>query len=252
VTSIRERIEAREELLGVFLQMGSTVAADIAARAGLDWALIDLEHGSGSESDVIPQLLALDASGTAAIVRVESASRLRIGRALDLGATGVMVPQVNDAQTARQLVEWCRYPPSGTRGVGLSARGAGYGRSRHADVAVLDASVIRIAQVETRAAVEVVDEIAAVEGIDVLFVGPSDLSHSLGIPGQFDHPTFDAALRAIAKASTADGPALGVYLPAISELHRYRDLGFTFMSIASDSASLVAAFGTARDAAAAN
>jgi 4-hydroxy-2-oxoheptanedioate aldolase len=250
VTSIRERIEAREELLGVFLQMGSTVAADIAGRAGFDWALVDLEHGAGSESDLVPQLLALEASGTAALVRVESASRLRIGRVLDLGATGVMVPQVNDAETARRLVEWCQYPPSGSRGVALSARGAGYGRSKHGDVGALDRGIVRIAQVETRAAVDAVDEIAAVDGIDILFVGPTDLSHSLGIPGQFDHPIFEAALQAIVEAATGHGRALGVYLSALTQLDRYRDLGFTFISIASDSGSLVAAFGSARDGAA--
>jgi 2-keto-3-deoxy-L-rhamnonate aldolase RhmA len=162
-----------------------------------------------------------------------------------------MLPQVNDAETARNLVEWCCYPPAGTRGVALSARGAGYGRSRHGDVGALDHGVIRIAQIETRAAVEAVDEIAAVDGIDILFVGPTDLSHSLGVPGQFSHETFEAALRTIAEVGTARGRVLGAYLPSMAELNRYRDLGFTFLSIASDSGSLTAAFGTARSAAAA-
>src|SRR4051812_41735459 len=127
MTTFRERVRAGEELHGVFLQMGSPIAAEIAAFAGFDWALIDLEHGAGTEGDLVPQLTALAASNVAGIVRVESCSRLRIGRALDLGATGIMVPQVNDVESAHHLVEWCEYPPTGTRGVALSARGTGYG-----------------------------------------------------------------------------------------------------------------------------
>lgn len=249
MSTTRERIEAREELLGVFLQIGSPVAADIAGRAGFDWALIDLEHGTGAESDLVPQFLALAASKVAAFVRVESASRLRIGRALDLGAGGIMVPQVNDAETARRFVEWCHYPPSGSRGVALSARGAGYGRAKHGDVGPLSREIVRIAQIETGAAVDAVDAIAAVDGIDVLFVGPSDLSHSLGIPGRFDDPGFGSALASIAAAAGRHGRALGVHLPNLGELARYRELGFTLISIAADSTTMAAAFRGAIEAA---
>lgn len=229
--------------------MGSPVAADIAGRAGFDWALIDLEHGTGTEGDVVPQLLALAASGVSGFVRVESASRLRVGRALDLGAAGIMVPQVDDAETARQVVDWCRYPPSGSRGVALSARGADYGRSKHSDVGTLSGQIVRIAQIETGAAVGAVDAIAAVDGIDVLFVGPSDLSHSLGIPGRFDDPRFGSALASIAAAATRHGCALGVHLPNVGELARYRELGFTLVSIAADSTSLATVFRDTIDAA---
>jgi 2-dehydro-3-deoxyglucarate aldolase/4-hydroxy-2-oxoheptanedioate aldolase len=239
---IRERITNREALLGIFLQTGSAVVADIAGRAGFDWALIDLEHGSGGESDLVPQLLALRASRVPAFVRVESAARLRIGRALDMGASGVMVPQVNDVATARQVVDWCRYPPSGARGVALSARGADYGGRGHAEVGDIDGAVVRIAQVETRAAVDAVDQIAAVDGLDVLFVGPSDLSHSMGIPGRFGDPSFAQALASIADAGAAHGRALGVHLPNMTELARYLDHGFTFISVAADSLSLAASF----------
>ena len=242
MVSVRRRIEAREHLLGVFLQMGSPVAADIAGRGGFDWALIDLEHGAGNEGDLVPQLLALTASGVSGFVRVESASRMRIGRALDLGATGIMVPQVNDAATARDVVRWCEYPPTGSRGVALSARGASYGGSKHGDVGALSHEVVRIAQIETEVAVGAINAIAAVDGIDVLFVGPSDLSHSLGIPGQFDDPRFGSAVEAIAVAATRHGRALGVHLPNLEQLSRYRDLGFTLVSIAADSTSLLAAF----------
>lgn len=242
VVTLRERIQHREELLGAFLQVGSPVAAEIAGRAGFDWVLIDLEHGAGSEVGLLEQLQALNGSGTAAIARVESAARLRIGRALDLGAAGVMVPQVNDADIAGNVAAWLRYPPSGLRGVALSARGAGFGATGHGDVGLLDASVVGIAQIETRMAVDNVEAIAAIDGIDCLFVGPSDLSHSLGLPGRFGDPGFDEALRRIARAADRHGRALGVHLPGISEIDRYRALGFTLLSLGADGTGLLATF----------
>jgi 2-dehydro-3-deoxyglucarate aldolase/4-hydroxy-2-oxoheptanedioate aldolase len=222
--------------------MGSPVAAELATRAGFDWVLIDLEHGVGSEAGLVDMLRAMTGSTTTPIVRVEAAARLRIGRALDLGAGGVMVPQVNDLDTATSMASWLRYPPSGSRGVALSARSSGYGATGHDGVGLIDAAVVGIAQVETRTAVDNVDAIAAVEGIDCLFVGPSDLSHSLGVPGRFGDPLFDAALRRIAEAGARHGTALGVHLPGMSELGRYRDLGFTLLSVGADGSGLLAAF----------
>jgi 2-keto-3-deoxy-L-rhamnonate aldolase RhmA len=240
--TFRERVRGREELFGVFLQLGSPTAAELAGRVGFDWALIDLEHGTGSEAGLLDMLRALQGSGTTAIVRVESAARLRIGRPLDLGAAGVMVPQVNDSESARELASWLRYPPTGVRGVALSARGAAYGEMGHADVGRIDASVVGIAQIETRTAVDNVEAIATIEGIDCLFVGPSDLSHSLGIPGRFGDDAFDAALRRISDAAMGRELALGVHLPNLSELERYRALGFTFISLGADAGTLLGSF----------
>lgn len=239
---LRERIEQGEEVLGIFLQVGSPVVAEIAGRAGFDWALVDLEHGAGSEADLLHQLQALAITETAAIVRAESATRLRIGRALDMGATGVMVPQVNDVETARTVTSWLRYPPEGIRGVALSARGAGYGAVSHSGTGGLNDSVVSMLQIETRAAVEAVDAIASVDGVDVIFVGPTDLSHSLGVPGQFDAPAFAEALQRISDAAHRHGRALGVYLPNIAELERYRSLGFRVLSVTGDGTALRASF----------
>lgn len=247
--TFRDRVRDRDELLGVFLNMGSPVASEMAGRAGFDWALIDLEHGAGSEASLVPHLTALGMTGTPTIVRVESAARPRIGRALDLGAAGVMVPQVNGAELARDVASWLRYPPAGVRGIALRARGAGFGATRHDQVAELDEAVVGIAQVETAAAVQEIDEIAGVDGLDVLFVGPTDLSHSIGAPGRFDDPAFDRAIQRIADAARAHGRALGVFLPTIAELDRYRLLGFSVFAITSDGAALVGAFRSALAAA---
>ena len=225
-------------LLGAFLQLGSPVAAEIVARTGLDWALIDLEHGSGTEGDLLPQLQALAAVGTPAMVRVESLSRLRIGRVLDLGAQGVMVPQVDGSQAAAELARFLRYPPLGVRGVGLSARGAGYGLAKHSDVDAISRSLVGIAQIETKEGLEHAAEIASVDGIDVLFVGPSDLSHALGVPGEFDNKTYMDAIEVIAGAARDHDKAAGVHIPASTEFQRYYSKGFRLISIGSDNAAI--------------
>jgi 2-keto-3-deoxy-L-rhamnonate aldolase RhmA len=238
--SLRDRLGAKELLLGAFLQLGSPVAAEIAARCGLDWALIDLEHGSGSEADLVPQLQGLGVVGTPAIVRVESLSRLRIGRALDLGAQGIMVPQLNDAEGAVEFVRYLRYPPHGARGVGLSARGAGFGTASHEDVGRINESLTGIVQIESEKGVANASEIASVDGVDVLFVGPSDLSHALGVPGNFDHATYMGALGTIADAARGNGKAVGVHIPGTAEFGRYHSLGFRFISIGTDASTLAA------------
>jgi 2-keto-3-deoxy-L-rhamnonate aldolase RhmA len=227
-------------LLGAFLQLGSPVAAEIAARCGLDWALIDLEHGSGTEADLIPQLHALGIVDTPAMVRVESLSRLRIGRALDLGAHGIMVPQLNDVEAAKEFIRFLRYPPLGVRGVALSARGAGYGAASHADVGRMGESLTAIVQIETEQGLSNASQIASVEGVDVLFVGPSDLSHALGVPGNFETTTYVKALHAIADAAQSHGKALGVHIPGSSEFERYYSLGFRFISVGTDASALAA------------
>lgn len=220
------------------MQMGSAVAAEIAGRSGLDWALIDLEHGSGTEADLVPQLQALGGVGTPTMVRVESMARLRIGRALDLGAHGIMVPQVSDLETAQEFIRFLRYPPQGVRGVGLSARGAGYGAASHADVGRLGEALIAIVQIETEQGLSNAAQIASVDGVDVLFVGPSDLSHAVGVPGNFEHKTYVKALHTIAEAAQSHGKALGVHIPGSSEFERYYSLGFRFISVATDASAV--------------
>lgn len=248
-TGFRARVLDRERLFGTFLFMGSMGAAEIGARSGLDWVLIDQEHGSGSDADLLPQLAAIqgaasipgsvpDQARAAAWVRVEQATRLRIGRALDLGAEGIMVPQVNDAATAREVVSWLRYPPAGVRGVALGIRGLGYGTGGHAAVDRHNERVTCVVQIETRAAVEAADEMAAIDGVDCLFVGPTDLSHALGVRGDIGHPTFRAAIATVAEAATRHGKAAGVMLWTPADAAPYVDLGYTVLSLSNDGAVL--------------
>ena len=124
-TDLRARIQAGETLYGTFAGLGSPTATEMCARAGFDWLIIDLEHGAGHESDVLAHLHAVGTTPTTAIVRPRSGDRLRIGRVLDLGAHGVMIPRIDLPEQAAEAISFTRYPPDGTRGLALSTRGAG-------------------------------------------------------------------------------------------------------------------------------
>ena len=236
---LHTRLRAGETLFGTFAGLGSPVAAELLARAGFDWLLIDLEHGAGTESELLANLHAVGATRTAALVRPQSGERLRIGRALDLGAHGIMVPRIDFPEQAREAISWMRYPPDGSRGLALSTRGAGLGELGHADVQAINRRILGIIQIESPSAVEHAAEIAAIDGVDVLFVGPTDLSHSLGIPGRFDDPVYLDAIRHVATTAEAAGKAAGILLRDAQALPRHRELGFRFIGIGSDGAFII-------------
>jgi 2-dehydro-3-deoxyglucarate aldolase/4-hydroxy-2-oxoheptanedioate aldolase len=233
---LHDRLRAGETLYGTFAGLGSPVATELVARAGFDWLIIDLEHGIGTESELLANLHAVGATRTAALVRPQSAERLRIGRALDLGAHGIMVPRIDRPDQAREAVSYLRYPPDGTRGVALSTRGAGLGERGHADVRSINPHILGIIQIESPSAVDAAAEIAGIDGVDVLFVGPADLSHSLGVPGRFTDPSYLVALERVAQAAEDAGKAAGILLRDASVLARHRDLGYRFIGLGSDSA----------------
>jgi 4-hydroxy-2-oxoheptanedioate aldolase len=238
---LRERLLAREFLLGTFLNTGSPVAAEICAGAGFDWVLVDLEHGSATEADVLPVLQAVAATGVTPLVRVEANQQARFTKALDFGAAGIMVPHVDNADDARRAVAHLRYAPAGVRGVALMNRAAGYGARGRAAIDDANERVVGVVQIESPEGVDRVDEIAGVDGVDCLFVGPADLTHSLGIFLEFDHPTYVTAVDRIRAAASRRQKALGVLVRTGEELARYRGLGFTFVALGSDTSFLATA-----------
>ena len=187
MTELRTRIHSGETLIGAFADLGSPLSVELLGRAGFDWTVIDLEHGAATEADLLALLYAAETTPMTPIVRVPSAERLRVGRALDLGAAGIMLPQLQSAAEVRDAVRYLRYPPVGQRGVALRTRGADLGAVGHADLArVINERIVGVVQVEAASTVAEADQIAALDEVDVLFVGPADLTHNLGIPGPFD------------------------------------------------------------------
>jgi 4-hydroxy-2-oxoheptanedioate aldolase len=235
MTDLRTRIRAGETLIGVFSDLASPLAAELCGKAGFDWIVLDLEHGTATEADLLVLLYAVGTTPMAPIVRAQSAERLRIGRALDLGAAGVMLPQLQSADEVRQAIAYLRYPPAGSRGLALRTRGADMGAIAHADVArVVNERVVGIVQIESKGALAAADEIASMDEVDVLFVGPADLSHALGVPGRFDDETYLAALRTVTDACGRHGKAAGILLYETTALAGHQELGFRFIGLGSE------------------
>ncbi len=235
---IRKRVLNGETLIGTFLNLGSPAVTEIAGLAGFDWVLIDREHGAGDENDLLHQLRALAPSKTSPIVRVASNDPVLFKRALDLGAAGIMVPWVNSANEARAAVLAMRYPPRGIRGVSSSVRAAAYGRDAKNYFDQADENLLTIVQIETPQAVDQAEKIAAVDGVDVLFIGPADLTAGLGIPSQLDHPEFKAACDKILAACKNSGKQAGILLKDISRAQKALATGFRFLAFSSDIAFL--------------
>lgn len=213
---------------------GSPLVAEIAAGSGLDWLLIDMEHAPNGHESVLAQLQAVAAYPITPVVRVPIADPVIIKQVLDLGAQNLLVPMVNSAADAAAAVEAVRYPPRGRRGVGSAlGRSARWNRV-DGYLADGDDHVSLFVQVETAAAVEAAAEIAAVDGIDGVFVGPSDLAASMGLLGAQTHPDVVAAVRSAFDAVTAAGKPVGVnaFDPATADA--YLDAGASFILVGAD------------------
>ena len=192
-------MRAGEATLGTFLGTASAVTAEVCAAAGFDWVLLDLEHGAGGEEQVRDVVPAAGSYGVPTVVRVETDARIRMGRVLDSGAAGIMLPRMDSAAQVEAAMTHLRYPPLGDRGVATYNRACRFGL----DPGALDRAndeVLVVVQIESAAAVAAADEIAALDGVDVLFVGPRDLSHDLGVPGDISAPAFVEALETVLAA----------------------------------------------------
>lgn len=235
MADLKTRIRAGETLIGVFSDLASPLAVELCGQAGFDWVVLDLEHGAATEGDLLGLLYAAATTPMAAVVRAQSAERLRVGRALDLGAEGVMLPQLKSIDEVREAISFLRYPPVGQRGVALRTRGGGMGSLGHSDVArVVNDRIVGIVQIEAAGTVADADAIAALDEVDVLFVGPADLSHSLGMPGRFDEPRFQESLRSVVDASRAHGKAAGILMYEAAGLPPLLEMGFTFIGLGSE------------------
>ena len=232
--NLKKRLKHGEAVTGCWLNLGSSLTAEIVGQAGFDWVLIDLEHGAGSEKDVLAQLQALSNSPTAAIVRVESADRQRIHRVLDMGAEGVMCPRIYSAEEARAVASSLRYPPEGTRGVAKMVRATDFGKNFDAYYQQAKDNILGVVQIETVEVLDQLDEIAALDGVDVLFIGPADLTMALGIFGQLDHPRFVEAVKATVAAADKAGKATGILLFNTDDFTTYYDLGIRMIACGAD------------------
>ena len=237
--NLKSRLKNGETLLGCWLNLGNSLTAEIVGLAGFDWVLIDLEHGSGTQADLLYQLQALEHTSAAPVVRVENYDRQRIHRVLDAGAEGVMCPRIYNYAEAQRVVSGLRYPPHGYRGVAKMVRATGYGENFETYRKEEKNDILGIVQIETLEVLEYLSEIAALDGVDVLFIGPCDLSIELGIFDQFNHPLFIETVNKVISAARDAGKATGILLFNPDDFKVYHDMGMRFFASGSD-ASFVA------------
>ena len=225
--SFRSRLLKGEQLLGTMLTLDSPDVAELLALTGFDWLFIDGEHGP-FDTHGIKSILQAVAGRSSCLVRIPSIDEVHIKRALDIGADGIIAPQVNTAEQAAIVVTACRYPPLGSRGVGL-ARAHGFGtRSREYNESANDEIVV-VVQAEHHLAVENIEAIVAVPGIDCILVGPNDLSASLGKPGQVTDPEVVDSIRRVASVCQSVGIPLGIFGMDAASVKSWRDEGFTLI-----------------------
>ena len=232
---VKARLAAGEAVLGCWLSMASPIAAEVVGLAGYDCVMIDHEHGPGSLLDAVGIMQAVAASGASPLMRVPWNDPVYIKRALDAGVEGLMVPSVGSAEEARAAVAACRYPPHGVRGSAYgSVRASDYGLSgpRYRDTAA--GNLLLVCQIETVAGVEAVPEIARVPGIDVLFLGPYDLSGSLGRLGRFDDPEVAALIGRAERAILDSGLCYGSLPSPLRTAQELLAAGCRFLLAGSD------------------
>ena len=218
----------------MWIASDSSAIVEMVGHLGFYWLLIDLEHGLGGEAALLQQLQALRATPTRAVVRVVNNDAGQIKRALDMGAAGIMVPFVSTAEEARQAVAAIQYPPLGRRGVAGSIPANRYALDFQQYFPEANDNVLAVVQIETPQAVANVDEIAQVDGVDVVFAGPMDLSVNLGIAEQFEHPRLREGLAGIVEACRRHQKIPGIFLPRMGMAPTAAADGFSFMAIGTE------------------
>lgn len=208
--TLKTRLGDAPPAIGCWLHLFSPIGAEIIAQAGYDCVMIDLEHGPGNLMDAVALMQAVQGCDCAPLLRVAANDPAQIKRALDTGIAGIMVPQVDSKAEAEAVVQACRYPPAGRRGMAPSiVRASNYGVDWQGYVARAERDLLIMCQIETGEAAASAGEIAAVEGVDLLFIGPFDLSAALGYVGQPDHPEVRACIADVEQAAKRAGKRLG-------------------------------------------
>lgn len=230
---VKKLLAEGKHTCGSWVSLCSPIGAEVMGLLGFDWLLIDMEHGAGDYQTLLSQLQAINAAGdTVPFVRVQWNDPVVVKRVLDLGAYGVMIPAIRTAEDAKLAASSIKYPPQGMRGL-AGNRGARYGMDNDY-VAQANDEIMLILQIETKAAVDDIDAILDVPGIDVVFLGPNDLSGDMGHVGHWDHPEVRAAIERMEAAANARNLPLGTVSRAWEMADHYINRGYRFQSLLGD------------------
>lgn len=224
---------AGQPLIGCWASLANPITTEVLGLAGFDWLLLDGEHAPNDIQTLVSQLMALKDSKSAAVVRPEWNNTVLLKRLLDIGFYNFLIPFVETANDARNAVSATRYPPEGVRGVSVSMRGNRYGTVPDFFETVND-NICVIVQVENRTSVENVADILAVDGVDAVFIGPSDLAAGYGHIGNPLHPEVQSAISEIAAQAKQAGKPVGILAPAEEDARRYLSMGMSIVAVGSD------------------
>lgn len=234
--SFARRLRDRETLIGTLQSLHSADISELLAHCGYDWLFIDAEHGAFAPEQAKALLQA--ASPTPCLIRPPSRDDFWIKKALDIGAVGIIVPQINTADDVAQVVRSARYAPEGARGIGIG-RAHDYGRRFEDYLAGANEDTVVVIQAETRQAIDNIDAITGVPGVDAILIGPYDLSASLGKPGQIDDPEVQQAIGKVRDACNARNIALGYFGVSPEAVRPLMDEGFTLITVGVDTLFLI-------------
>ncbi len=231
--SFKRDLLAGKRLVGCWTSLANPITTEILGLAGFDWVLLDGEHSPNDVISFIPQLMALKDSASAPVVRPASNNAVEIKRLLDAGFYNFLIPMVESAAEAARAVAATRYPPQGIRGVSVSQRSNRYGTVPEYFKGI-NAQISVLVQIESRAGAAAARAIAALDGVDCIFVGPSDLAAALGHLGNASHPDVQAMIAAIFADAKAAGKPTGILAPVEADARRYMEMGATFVGVGSD------------------
>lgn len=239
---LTQRFADADDVVGAWLSIGHPTVAEVSAAQGFDFVLIDTEHtplGLETVEDMARAVEAAD-GGTQTVVRVPSNDPVRIKRVLDIGVAGVMVPMIETAAEAQEVVQATRYPPRGIRGV-ASGRAAEYGEDFQKYVETADETILVIVQIETQTGLDNAAEIAAVDGVDAVFVGPADLSANLGIFAEWDNDRLVEAMETVIRAGADTGIPVGTLVVDADDIEIRVQQGFDYLIVGKDTTHLSSA-----------
>ena len=234
---LKRALQQGQTQIGLWHALSSHIAVEIIAGAGFDWLLLDTEHSPSDVTMVLTHLQAMSEGTASAVVRPAWNDTVMIKRLLDVGVQSFLVPFVQNADEARAAVAATRYPPQGVRGIASTMRANRYGRIKNY-VTGANAEICLIVQIETRASLDNIEAIAAVEGVDGLFIGPSDLAGGLGHAGDNAHPDVRAAIESAVDRICRCGKAAGILAPLEADARHWLARGCRFVAVGNDAALL--------------
>lgn len=242
IERLRQALEARHVVYGTWVQTPSPEVVEIMGWSGWDFVILDLEHGPYGTGSLPPLIRAAEAADTAPFVRVPLSAPHDVGKALDLGAAGIVTPGVASAAAGDSVVRLTRFPPDGSRGSSPSTRQLHYSAIPFATLIAKDApQPVVVLQVEARLATSDLSSILEIAGLGVIFIGPYDLSTSLGLPGQFDHPKVREAISEIVGRAADRNVAVGIWVPDAPSAHFWVEHGVRFVTVSNNELMLFGA-----------